>query len=101
MIERIFNLQSPVAMPLGILVGLTAALIWSTTSLLVKANAARVDTLSFNAFRVVIGALFFYALLPFFGGAGLVMQLTPLTMLTLSISVVLGFCVGDSIYFWS
>jgi bacterial/archaeal transporter family protein len=88
-------------MPLGILFGLTAAFIWSTTSLMVKANAGRVDTLSFNAFRVVIGALFFYVLLPFFGGAQLVAQLTPMTMLALSVSVVLGFCIGDSIYFWS
>lgn len=88
-------------MPLGILFGLSAALIWSTTSLLVKANAARVDTLSFNAFRVVVGAAFFYLLLPFLGGAELVARLTPLTMLALSVSVILGFCLGDSIYFWS
>lgn len=88
-------------MSLGILFGLTAAFIWATTSLMVKAQAARVDTLSFNAFRVVVGALFFYLLLPFFGGAQLLAQLTPQTMLVLSASVILGFCVGDSIYFWS
>ncbi len=88
-------------MPLGILFGLTAAFIWATTSLLVKHNAARVDTLAFNAFRVVIGALFFYVLLPFFGGASLLAQLTPMAMLALSVSVILGFCIGDSIYFWS
>lgn len=88
-------------MSLGILFALTAAFIWSTTSLLVKHNAARVDTLSFNAFRVVVGALFFYVLLPFFGGAQLLAQMSPQTILVLSVSVVLGFCVGDSIYFWS
>lgn len=88
-------------MSLGILFGLTAAFIWSTTSLMVKANAGRVDTLSFNAFRVLVGAVFCYALLPFFGGAALVAQLTPLTVLALTVSVLLGFCIGDSIYFWS
>src|SRR5262245_44856570 len=88
-------------MPLGILFGLTAAFIWATTSLLVKHNAARVDTLSFNAFRVVVGALFFYVLLPFFGGTSLLTQLTPLTMLTLAVSVTFGFVIGDSLYFWS
>lgn len=88
-------------MGLGILFGATAAFIWATTSLMVKANAARVDTLAFNAFRVVVGALFFYAMLPFFGGWGLVAQLTTPTMVTLAVSVILGFCVGDSIYFWS
>lgn len=88
-------------MGLGILFGLTSAFIWSTTSLLVKAQAGRVDTLSFNAFRVIVGALFFWMLLPFFGGMPLVAQLTAPTMITLAVSVALGFCVGDSIYFWS
>lgn len=88
-------------MPLGIFFAATAAVIWATSSLMVKAQAATVDTLSFNAFRVVVGALFFIFLLPFFGGAQLVSQLTPLTMVTLAASVILGFCIGDSIYFWS
>lgn len=88
-------------MPLGIFFAATAAVIWATSSLMVKAQADNVDTLSFNAFRVVVGALFFFCLLPFFGGAQLVAQLTPQTMLTLAASVILGFCIGDSIYFWS
>jgi len=88
-------------MSLGIFFAATAAVIWATSSLMVKAQAARVDTLSFNAFRVIVGALFFFALLPFFGGWQLVLQITPLTLATLAASVVLGFCIGDSIYFWS
>ena len=88
-------------MSLGILFASTAAVIWATSSLMVKAQAAQVDTLSFNAFRVVVGALFFTVLLPFFGGWQLVSQMTPLTMLALAVSVILGFCIGDSIYFWS
>lgn len=85
----------------GIFFSLTAALIWATSSLLVKAQAERIDTLSFNAFRVVVGAHFFLLLLPFFGGMSLIAQLTPFTMLALAASVALGFCLGDSIYFWS
>jgi drug/metabolite transporter (DMT)-like permease len=88
-------------MPLGIFFASTAAVIWATSSLMVKAQAAQVDTLSFNAFRVVVGALFFMVLLPFFGGWQLVAQLMPTTMLTLAVSVILGFCIGDSLYFWS
>lgn len=88
-------------MGLGIVFGLAAACVWATTSLMVKANAGRVDTLSFNAFRVVVGALFYFVLLPFFGGPALLLTLPPLTVLILSVSVILGFCVGDSIYFWS
>jgi drug/metabolite transporter (DMT)-like permease len=88
-------------MTLGIFFASTAAVIWATSSLMVKAQAAQVDTLSFNAFRVVVGALFFIVLLPFFGGWQLITQMTPLTMVTLAVSVILGFCIGDSIYFWS
>lgn len=88
-------------MGLGVIFCLTSAFIWSTTSLLVKAQASRVDTLSFNAFRIVVGALFFVILLPAFGGVQLLTQLSPPTMLTLAASVLVGFCFGDSIYFWS
>ncbi len=88
-------------MTLGILFGLGAAFIWSTTSLMVKANAGRVDTLSFNAFRVLVGALFFWILVPFFGGTALLAQLSAPTGLVILGSVLCGFCLGDSIYFWS
>ncbi|GIL15059.1 MAG: hypothetical protein BroJett039_02320 [Chloroflexota bacterium] len=88
-------------MSLGILFAFTAAVIWATSSLMVKAQAAQVDTLSFNAFRVVVGALFFFALLPFFGGWQLLLRITPPAALALAASVILGFCLGDSIYFWS
>ena len=88
-------------MPLGILFASAAAVIWATSSLMIKAQAEKVDTLAFNAFRVVVGALFFLALLPFFGGWQQLLQLPPLTMVTLAVSIILGFVIGDSIYFWS
>lgn len=88
-------------MSFGMFFALGAALIWATTSLMVKANAGRVDTLSFNAFRVVVGALFFWVLVPFFGGAELLAGMGLPTFLALSGSVILGFCIGDTVYFWS
>lgn len=88
-------------MPLGIFFAATAAVIWATSSLMVKAQSSHVDTLSFNAFRVVVGALFFLALLPFFGGWQLIARLTLPTLLALGASVILGFVIGDSLYFWS
>ncbi len=88
-------------MSLGMLFSFGAALIWATTSLMVKANAGRVDTLSFNAFRVVVAGIFFLALAPFFGGVGLIVGMGLPTFLAISASVVLGFCVGDTVYFWS
>lgn len=88
-------------MALGMLFALGASVIWATTSLMVKANAGRVDTLAFNGFRVLVAALFFWFLIPFFGGVGLVSDLNLPTMLAVSASVILGFCVGDTVYFWS
>jgi drug/metabolite transporter (DMT)-like permease len=87
-------------MSLGIFFGLLSAFIWSTTSLLVKARAAVIDTLSFNLFRIAVSAIFFLLLVPFFGGFA--MLLLPLgTVGVVAASVVFGFCIGDSIYFWS
>lgn len=88
-------------MLLGVLIGLSAAFVWSSTSLLVKAQATRIDTFSFNTFRTLVGALFFLLLLPFFGGMGQLFDLSRSTYLILTVSVILSFCIGDSIYFWS
>lgn len=88
-------------MSLGMLFALGSALIWSTSSLMIKANAGQVDTLSFNAFRVTIGALFFWLLVPFLGGAGLLAGMGWPTFLALTGSMILGFCIGDTVYFWS
>jgi drug/metabolite transporter (DMT)-like permease len=88
-------------MVLGILFGLVSASLWATTSLAVKAQSARVDTLSFNAFRMVIGALFFLALLPFFGGWNAVTGLSSGSLTALSVSIICGAVIGDSLYFWS
>ena len=60
----------------GIFFGLVSASLWATTSLAVKAQSARVNTISFNAFRLMFGAMFFLALLPFFGGWNAVTSLS-------------------------
>ena len=88
-------------MLIGTVSGLTSALIWSASSLAVKAQAARIDTLSFNTFRQFVGGLFFLALLPFFGGFAQLFAFSAPAALALAISVILGIGVGDSIYFWS
>lgn len=88
-------------MLIGLLYGLGSASIWAVSSLMVKAQAARIDTLSFNAFRIIVGALFFIALLLVSGGVTELIAMPPVTAVILALSVLLGFCVGDSIYFWS
>lgn len=85
----------------GILFGLVSASLWATTSLVVKAQSTRVDTFSFNAFRMAIGALFFLALLPFFGGWEALLSLTTTSRLALGTSIICGGVIGDSLYFWS
>jgi len=85
----------------GIFFGLVSASLWATTSLAVKAQSANVDTFSFNAFRMGIGALLFLLLLPFFGGWDALMGLTSTSRAALGISIICGGVIGDSIYFWS
>ena len=85
----------------GIFFGLISASLWATTSLAVKAQSARVDTFSFNAFRMAIGALLFLVLLPFYGGWDALMSLTTLSRAALGISIICGGVIGDSLYFWS
>lgn len=88
-------------MLLGLFFGVSAAFVFSATSLLVKAQAARIDTLSFNTFRILIGAVFFFALLLIFGRLSQLTTLSASTYLILALSVLTGFCIGDSVYFWS
>ncbi len=88
-------------MLIGILFGLVSATLWATTSLAIKAQSARVDTFSFNAFRMTVGALLFLALLPFYGGWDALAGLTAAARAALAISIICGGVIGDSLYFWS
>lgn len=88
-------------MLLGLFFGVSAAFVWSASSLLVKAQAARIDTLSFNTFRILVGAIFFFALLVIFGRLSQLTTLSASTYFILALSVLTGFCIGDSVYFWS
>jgi len=86
---------------LGIILGLTSAFIWATTSLAIKAQADRINPLSFNAFRMFVGAIFAFALLPFFGGARAFAQVPPDAAVLLAVSSIIGIAIGDMLYFWS
>lgn len=88
-------------MVIGILLGLASAFIWATTSLAIKAQADHVNPLSFNAFRMLIGAIFTFALVPFFGGIQAITQVPTTAALLLSVSSVIGIAIGDMLYFWS
>ena len=88
-------------MYLGILLGLTSAFIWATTSLAVKAQSDRIDTSSFNAFRMIVGTVFMLALFPFFGGWTALTQVPATAVILLAVSSIIGVAAGDTLYFWS
>jgi DME family drug/metabolite transporter len=85
----------------GILLGLLSAFIWATTSLGIKAQAKEIHPTSFNAFRMIVAALFTFVLLPFFDGWQAVWQVQTGTLLVLTISSIFGIAIGDVLYFWS
>lgn len=85
----------------GIVLGVASATIWATSSLAVKAQAARVHPVSFNAFRLIVASLFFLVLLPFFGGWDAVAEMSFDTRLALTSSTIAGIVIGDTLYFWS
>jgi DME family drug/metabolite transporter len=85
----------------GIILGVASAFIWATTSLAIKAQSDRINTSSFNAFRMFVAALFVLALLPFFGGVQAIVNVPLNSTLMLAISSVIGVALGDTLYFWS
>ena len=88
-------------MAIGIIFGLISAFIWATTSLAIKAQADHINPLSFNAFRMLVGALFALALLPFFGGVQAISQVPSEAVILLATSSIIGGALGDMLYFWS
>ncbi|HEX7586790.1 MAG TPA: DMT family transporter [Anaerolineae bacterium] len=88
-------------MLLGVLLGLASAFIWATASLAIKAQSDRIDTSSFNAFRMIVGTLFMVALFPFFGGWDALTQVPATAVILLAVSSIIGVAMGDTLYFWS
>jgi DME family drug/metabolite transporter len=88
-------------MLLGVMLGLSTAWTWATTSLLVKTFSNRVGALSLNAFRMVTASILFLALLPFFGGWEAMDRLSVASRLALLFSALAGTAFGDTLYFWS
>jgi DME family drug/metabolite transporter len=86
---------------IGVVLGLGTAFIWATTSLAIKAQSDRINTSSFNAFRMFVAMVFAFALLPFFGGVEAILQMPINATLMLAISSVIGIALGDTLYFWS
>ena len=85
----------------GELVALSSALIWALSSVLMAMGVKRLDVLPMNLVRCVISTIFFWALLPFFGGLAALAQIPSQAWLWLVLSVLGLLVVGDTMYFRS
>ena len=81
---------------LGEVVGLLAALAWSTTGLLVRAHGAHMHAIVINALRLGISGSVFVLAWPFVSDR---QPVPPAAWLFLGTSMVAGLGVGDSLYF--
>lgn len=85
----------------GELIGLSSALLWAVGSVLLAMGAKRIHVLPMNLIRTVVSTVFFWALLPFFGGLDAVAAIQPSAWLWLLVSVLGLLVVGDTLYFRS
>ncbi|MBI5032361.1 MAG: DMT family transporter [Chloroflexi bacterium] len=88
-------------MVIGIVLGLASAFVWATTSLAMKTQSEQIDALSANTFRMIVAAILFLLLLPFFGGLDALAQISDGAKLALAVSFIFGVALGDTLYFWS
>jgi drug/metabolite transporter (DMT)-like permease len=83
----------------GVLLALLAALLWSIASVMLTVAARRIHVLPLNLVRCATAALFFWVLLPWFGGLDALGGIAGLAWLWLVVSVLANLVVGDTLYF--
>ena len=66
-----------------------------------KTQSEQIDALSANTFRMIVAAILFLLLLPFFGGLDALADISNNAKLALAISFIFGIALGDTLYFWS
>lgn len=74
---------------------------WALSSVLMAMGVKRLDVLPMNLVRCVITTVFFWALLPFFGGLSALTEIPSQAWLWLVLSVLGLLVVGDTMYFRS
>jgi uncharacterized membrane protein len=85
----------------GEVIAFASALLWAVSSVLLTVGARQIDVLPLNFLRTVVSTLFFWALLPFFGGLEAVAAIPAANWLWLLLSVLMLLVVGDTFYFLS
>lgn len=85
----------------GELVALLSAFLWAMASVLLTVGARRIHVLPMNLIRCVISTIFFWALLPFYGGLDALAAIPAAAWPWLVLSVLGLLVVGDTLYFRS
>ena len=85
----------------GEVLALVSALLWSVASVLMALGSHRLHVLPLNLIRCVVSSVFFWALLPFYGGLEAFRTVPSSAWLWLVVSVLILLVVGDTLYFRS
>ncbi len=80
---------------------LLSALLWAVASVLLTAGARRLHVLALNLVRCIITSVFFWVLLPFFGGWEALFAIPATSWVWLTVSVLGLLVIGDTLYFRS
>jgi uncharacterized membrane protein len=85
----------------GELIALLSALLWALASVLLTVGTKRIHVLPLNLIRCVVSSVFFWTLLPFYGGLPALAAIPRTAWLWLIVSVLALLVVGDTLYFRS
>lgn len=85
----------------GEFVALLSALLWAISSVLITVGAKRLHVVPLNLVRCTVSTVFFWVLLPFYGGIQALATIAPSAWLWLVVSVLGLLVVGDTLYFRS
>jgi drug/metabolite transporter (DMT)-like permease len=85
----------------GELIALFSALLWAVASVMMALGARRIHVVPLNLVRCTVSTVFFWILLPFYGGVAALAAIPASAWVWLLVSVVCLLVVGDSLYFRS
>lgn len=84
---------------MGELAGLAAALVWSTTNIVLRGQSVRLGAVTVNAWRTLFAALCFVAIFALTRQPGDLLGIPPGSLAALLISVIAGMVIGDTMQF--
>jgi uncharacterized membrane protein len=85
----------------GALIALISALLWAMASVLLAFGAKKIDVVPLNLLRCTMSTIFFWVLLPFYGGLPAIAAIPSSAWLWLVVSVLALLVIGDTLYFRS